>query len=99
MVLGETLTDKAGATHRMTGLLPIVTDISRPKRTLGYRRLHHTGVLPWPADLMGHEFHYSTGGAGTPLFTATDALGTPLLPMGAVLGRVMGSYAHVIDVA
>ena len=98
MVLGQTLTDAAGVTHRMSGLLPISTDISRPKRTLGYRRLTHASPLPWPRDLMGHEFHYSSGGAATPLFTATDALGTPLPPMGAVVGRVMGSYAHVIDV-
>jgi cobyrinic acid a,c-diamide synthase len=99
MVLGETLTDKAGTVHRMSGLLPIATDISRPKRTLGYRRLRHDSPLPWPADLMGHEFHYSSGGTAKPLFTATDALGTALPPMGAVSGRVMGSYAHVIDAA
>jgi cobyrinic acid a,c-diamide synthase len=48
---------------------------------------------------MGHEFHYSSGAGATPLFEATDALGTPLPPMGAVQGRVMGSYAHVIDMA
>jgi cobyrinic acid a,c-diamide synthase len=99
MVLGETLTDKAGVTHRMSGLLPIATDISRPKRTLGYRRLRHSSPLPWPLDLMGHEFHYSAGGAANPLFSSTDALGTALPSMGAVVGRVMGSYAHVIDVA
>jgi cobyrinic acid a,c-diamide synthase len=99
MVLGETLIDQGGITHRMAGLLPVSTDISRPKRTLGYRQLHHNGVLPWPRDLLGHEFHYSAGAGAAPLFEATDALGTPLPPMGAVLGRVMGSYAHVIDVA
>jgi cobyrinic acid a,c-diamide synthase len=99
MVLGETMTDKLGETHRMTGLLPISTDISRPKRSLGYRRLAHQSPLPWPTDLMGHEFHYSTGGAANPLFTAADALGMALPPMGAVAGNVMGSYAHVIDIA
>lgn len=99
MVLGDALTDKTGVSHRMSGLLPISTDITRPKRTLGYRRLRHVSPLPWPANLMGHEFHYSTGGAANPLFSATDALGTALPPMGAVVGRVMGSYAHVIDVA
>lgn len=99
MVLGETLTDASGTTHRMAGLLPVSTDISRPKRTLGYRRLSHNSPLPWPAELMGHEFHYSTGGGANPLFAATDALGTALPPLGAVAGRVMGSYAHVIDVA
>ena len=29
----------------------------------------------------------------------TNARGDPLPPMGAVIGRVMGSYAHVIDAA
>lgn len=100
MVLGESLIDAAGVTHRMAGLLPIRTDISRPKRALGYRRLTHAGQLPWPRELMGHEFHYSSGSSGAdPLFTATDAAGTRLPPMGAVAGRVMGSYAHVIGVA
>ncbi len=99
MVLGNTLTDKDNRTHQMCGLLPISTDISRPKRTLGYRRLRHTGALPFARDLLGHEFHYSAGAGAAPLFEATDALGTTLPPMGAVVGRVMGSYAHVIDVA
>jgi len=99
MVLGETLTDASGATHRMSGLLPIRTDISRPRRTLGYRRLAHASPLPWPRDLFGHEFHYSAGNDGTPLFSATDATGTVLPQMGAVVGHVMGSYAHVIDAA
>src|SRR5690606_25451296 len=85
MVLGESLTDASGATHRMAGLLPVSTDISRPRRTLGYRRLSHGSPLPWPAGLVGHEFHYSRGtAAANPLFSATDALGTPLPPMGAV---------------
>jgi cobyrinic acid a,c-diamide synthase len=99
MVLGETLTDKAGATWPMAGLLPISTRIDRPKRTLGYRRLTHDSPLPWPHELTGHEFHYSAAVSqwDTPLFAATDALGEPLAPTGAVVGRVMGSYAHVID--
>jgi len=101
MVLGESLTDKAGVTHRMAGLLPVATRIDRPRRILGYRRLAHASPLPWPAQLNGHEFHYSSARQTrtTPLFAATDALGEALPPMGAVDGRVMGSYAHVIDVA
>ena len=101
MALGESLTDKAGLTHQMAGLLPISTDISRPRRTLGYRRLIQSGALPWPQRLLGHEFHYSSGRdtGGAPLFAATDAAGEPVAPMGSVVGRVMGSYAHVIDVA
>jgi cobyrinic acid a,c-diamide synthase len=101
MVLGSALTDKAGVAHPMAGLLPVATRIDRPRRTLGYRRLTHASPLPWPAVLTGHEFHYSSAVAQSDasLFTATDALGEVLAPTGAIAGRVMGSYAHVIDVA
>jgi len=101
MVLGASLTDKAGAAYPMSGLLPHETRIDRPKRVLGYRRLVHRSPLPFPQHLAGHEFHYSSARQthGTPLFQATDALGEALPPMGLVQGRVMGSYAHVIDVA
>jgi cobyrinic acid a,c-diamide synthase len=101
MVLGRSLTDKAGVAHAMAGLLPHETRIDRPKRALGYRRLAHASPLPFPASLTGHEFHYSSARRthGTPLFAATDALGEALPPMGLVDGNVMGSYAHVIDVA
>jgi cobyrinic acid a,c-diamide synthase len=101
MVLGAALTDKTGATYPMAGLLPHETRIDRPKRVLGYRRLTHQSPLPFPQHLAGHEFHYSSARQtrGAPLFQATDALGEALPPMGLVQGRVMGSYAHVIDVA
>ena len=101
MVLGETLVDRDGQSHAMTGLLPVTTRIDRPKRTLGYRRLAHTGGLPWPTRLNGHEFHYSSAKQSRlpPLFAATDARGEALPPMGAVINRVMGSYAHVVDAA
>jgi len=101
MVLGETLVDKAGQGHAMAGLIPVTTRIDRPKRILGYRRLTQSGDLPWPGQLNGHEFHYSSARQSrlTPLFAATDARGEPLPPMGAVIGRVMGSYAHVVDAA
>ncbi len=99
MVLGERLTDKDGQRHRMTGLLPVETFVDKPKRTLGYRRLSHESALPFPSKLTGHEFHYSFAAPHDlpPLFSAEDALGETLPPMGAVLGRTMGSYAHVID--
>jgi cobyrinic acid a,c-diamide synthase len=101
MALGETLVDKAGQGHQMSGLLPIITRIDRPKRILGYRRLIQSGGLPWPGHLNGHEFHYSSARQSRldPLFAATDARGDALPPMGAVIGRVMGSYAHVVDAA
>ena len=99
MVLGTTLVDKDGVGHSMAGLLPHETRIDRPKRVLGYRKLTHASPLPFPEMLNGHEFHYSAARRvhGTPLFSATDALGEALPDMGLVAGRVMGSYAHVID--
>jgi len=99
MVLGQSLTDREGQTHPMLGLLPVSTDISKPRLSLGYRRLSHRSPLPWPSHLTGHEFHYSTGTGGQGLFAARDARGAELPAMGAVAGRVMGSYAHVIGVA
>ena len=101
MVLGEALVDKSGTAYPMVGLLPATTRIDRPKRVLGYRRLQHTGALPFPTRLHGHEFHYSSAKQSRlpPLFTATDARGDNLPPMGAVIGRVMGSYAHIVDAA
>lgn len=100
MVLGEVLIDKAGVPHEMAGLLPVLTQIDRPKRVLGYRRLAHQSPLPWPPRLNGHEFHYSSVKQSRlpPLFYAKDAAGENQPPMGAQIGRVMGSYAHVIDV-
>ncbi len=101
MVLGKAITNAAGESFAMAGLLDIETRIDQPRRTLGYRRLSHASPLPWPLNLRGHEFHYSRArmAGSSPLFAAADALGEPLPPMGAVQGRVMGSYAHVIDVA
>lgn len=99
MALGETLNDRDGVSHAMAGLLPVSTRIDRPRRVLGYRRLSHSSPLPWPAEILGHEFHYSSHAPFDlpPLFAATDALGEPLAPMGARVGTVMGSYAHVIE--
>ncbi len=101
MTLGDALIDKDGVSHAMTSLLPMTTRIDRPKRVLGYRRLVHDSPLPWPQGLNGHEFHYSSAkGSGLPpLFEALDAEGIRQPSMGAVLGRVMGSYAHVIAAA
>src|SRR5690606_34552932 len=99
MVLGQAPVDKAGQSHEMAGLQPVTTRIDRPRLILGYRRLVQSGALPWPGHLNGHEFHYSSVKQSRlpPLFAATDARGDTLPPMGAAIGRVMGSYAHVVD--
>jgi len=99
MVLGEKLTDREGVTHKMAGLLPHATRIDTPHRTLGYRILRNNGPLPFGQQLCGHEFHYSTQEASVqfPLFEATNATGNVCDPMGAIVGKVCGAYAHVID--
>ena len=101
MVLGDGLIDANGRSHTMAGLLPLTTSFAKRKLHLGYRQLEPlTG--PWSQPLRGHEFHYSTieaQGGGEPLFHARDAAGNDLGKMGQRVGKVMGSYAHIISVA
>ena len=102
MVLGEELIDAEGEHHRMAGLLPVATSIGAPRLHLGYRRftLAHDGPLGHAGQAFrGHEFHYArlVRQRGTPLFHATDAAGRYFGPFGAVVGRVAGSFLHLID--
>lgn len=100
MVLGEGLIDADDARHAMAGLLPVVTSYAKRKRHLGYRRLAPLAASPWALPLTAHEFHYSTlisEGEGERLFSARDARGADLGPMGLRRGSVAGSYMHVID--
>ncbi len=102
MVLGDHLIDAEGRPHAMAGLVPVATSFATRKLTLGYREMRHASALPFPATLRGHEFHYSTlehQGAGEPLFEVRDAAGHDLGPAGLRVGRVMGSYLHIIDAA
>ena len=99
MVLGQSLTDAMGRTHRMAGLLDLETSFADRRLNLGYRRLTaETG--PLAGGWKGHEFHYATTGSarGVPLFSARDADGAPLPDMGLRSGTVCGSFAHLIDV-
>jgi cobyrinic acid a,c-diamide synthase len=102
MVLGERLIDAEGKSHRMLGLLPVSTSFEKRKLHLGYRRLKPLGGLPWQTPLTAHEFHFASiieEGGGDSLFEAHDSGGTPLGQIGRRRGRVMGSFAHVIDAA
>ncbi|SDJ83879.1 cobyrinate a,c-diamide synthase [Aliiruegeria lutimaris] len=99
MALGNGLIDADGKRHEMLGLLPLATSFQKRRLTLGYRRLTPLPGAPWKGALRGHEFHYATilqEGAAERLFIATDAAGTPLRDMGLRVGKVAGSYAHVI---
>jgi cobyrinic acid a,c-diamide synthase len=101
MVLGDGLIDKDGAKHAMAGLLPLTTSFATRRLSLGYRQLIPlTG--PFKTPLRGHEFHYSTivsEGKAEALFHAQDAAGYDLGQIGQRVGKVMGSYAHIISEA
>ena len=100
MVLGDGLVDAEGARHTMAGLLRLETSFEKRKLHLGYRDVTPLGGI-FTTPLKAHEFHYASTltSQGDPLFSARDAEGTSLPPMGLRLGRVSGSFAHVIDLA
>ncbi len=103
MVMGRALIDAAGEAHPMAGLLDTVTSFAAPRLHLGYRRIKTTeaGFLGAAGTAYrGHEFHYARlvePGTAPPLFEAADALGRPLGPAGATIGRVAGSFMHLVD--
>lgn len=98
MVLGDGLIDADGTRHAMAGLLRLETSFSSRRLHLGYRRMQ-AEAGPMAGDWWAHEFHYATivTEDGTPLFTARDAAGAALAPMGLRSGSVSGSFAHLID--
>ena len=101
MALGEALIDGDGVSHRMAGLIGLVTSYAKRRLHLGYRRavLHQPiAALPAGAVLAGHEFHYSTiiEQPDAPLARVTDANGDELLDTGSVRGHVTGTFFHLI---
>ena len=105
MALGQGLVDAEGKRHAMAGLLPIETSFETPRLHLGYRRITLLAEGPLgPAGqrYRGHEFHYASlteADAGDALFGASDAEGNNATRLGLRVGRVMGSYLHLIDSA
>ncbi len=102
MVLGTTLTDATGTTHRTAGLLDVATSFARRKLHLGYRiaRLIENSPLgPAGTTLRGHEFHYAsveTQGDDAAFALVCDAYGSDPTPTGSRRGQTSGSFFHVI---
>lgn len=101
MALGAALTDKDGVTHRMAGLLGLVTSYEKRKFHLGYRRAVLQAAMPGFTPgmaLRGHEFHYSTilEQPDAPLAQVFDADGNPVVETGSVRGHVSGTFFHLI---
>ena len=102
MVLGESIEDAAGTSHKMLGLLPVETSFAKRRMHLGYRRLEPLEASPFKAPLTGHEFHYASiirEGDAARLFRVRDALDEDLGEAGLRVGSVSGSYMHIIDLA
>jgi cobyrinic acid a,c-diamide synthase len=103
MALGQALIDGEGQRYPMLGLLPLVTSFADRKLSLGYRQasLRADGVLGTAGSgFRGHEFHYAQTceqGDAPALFDLADAEGRALGPAGLAVGRVAGSFMHLID--
>jgi cobyrinic acid a,c-diamide synthase len=102
MVLGASLTDAAGITHAMAGLLDVETSFAHRKLHLGYRTAHlieDTCLGSAGLRLRGHEFHYASvtaQGGEAPFALISDAYGSAPMPSGSRRGQVSGSFFHVI---
>ncbi len=62
MYLGESLTDFDGKAHRMVGLIPAKSSMSKGRLTLGYREVEALvdgALLAKGERVRGHEFHWS----------------------------------------
>ena len=102
MVLGESLEDGAGVSHRMAGLLSHSTSFASPKLHLGYREARllvdsHFGGTG--TRFRGHEFHYAAlvdEGSDAPLCELADGEGRKLGAAGGRRGHVTGTFFHAI---
>lgn len=102
MALGRALIDREGVAHPMAGLLPVATSFAEPRLHLGYRRIALLADGPLGmagAGFRGHEFHFAreVEREGPALFGASCARGRDLGEQGCVVGRVAGSFLHLID--
>jgi cobyrinic acid a,c-diamide synthase len=105
MALGESLEDKAGQRHAMTGLLGHSTSFATPKLHLGYRtaRLLSDCLLGRGGTIVrGHEFHYASllsAGADEPFAELADSENRMREKSGGRRGRVTGAFFHAIAAA
>ena len=103
MVLGKELIDSSGTGYGMLGFLPVQTSFAERSLHLGYRDVRTLNVSPLGEEKIsfrGHEFHYATvieEAGAPPLFDVGNAAGDALGATGLIVGRVAGSFIHLID--
>ena len=105
MVLGESLEDKAGRRHAMTGLLSHATSFAKPK--LLHARMAETiaqleSLGRGGTVVRGHEFHYAalvSAGTDEPFAEVTDSDDGRREKAGGRRGRVTGAFFHAIAAA
>lgn len=101
MVLARSITDRAGAEHRMAGIIPAHAVMQPRRAALGYREvtaLHDCLLLKQGEQLRGHEFHYSVMhyDALEQQPYAYESKGrSGSQPEGYLKGNVMAAYAHI----
>jgi len=103
--LGRTLRGLDGASHRMAGVLPVVTRMLERLRTLGYVEVELAADAAWGSAgqrLRGHEFHYSeiesdelAAGGWERAYRLNRRRGGDERSEGFQRGRVLASYVHL----
>ncbi|CEF42753.1 cobyrinic acid a,c-diamide synthase [Acetobacter senegalensis] len=101
MVMGTSLIDAQGVSHRMTGLLGLETSFAKRRMHLGYRLVTLTAPIPGynaGQRLRGHEFHYAsiTNQPDNTLALAVDANGNAVPEAGSRRGLATGTFFHLI---
>jgi cobyrinic acid a,c-diamide synthase len=100
MYLGESLSNSAGETFPMCGVIPGDSKMTPKLRSLGYREVTTLTETPFgPADttMRGHEFHWSEmelRQSCQPLYRQQSRRGGKKL-CGAHINNVFASYIHI----
>jgi cobyrinic acid a,c-diamide synthase len=99
MYLSEGIADVTGERHRMVGLVPAWSAMTKKQLTLGYRELRarvDTPILGRGEIARGHEFHWSELEASLPFdHAAYDVLAAPVPHEGFARRNFLASYCHL----
>jgi cobyrinic acid a,c-diamide synthase len=98
MYLGAGIRDLEGKEYPMTGVLPLSSQIDRPKLSLGYRTVEALAdgpLLRKGEKARGHEFHWSvlrSPNSASPAYRIMEGDGRA---EGFHIGSVLASYIHI----